>query len=212
MNQFSLGCWNVRGLSAVGRISDCLRIIKDNNLDLLCLLETKIQSDLYYCPLPHQLYNLFNSEYFVSNFDCSPGDRIWIKWRRDRLNFELISKDPQFIHGKISTSGNQSFLLTCIYADNDVKTRKLLWNSLREMAGSTNFPWIIFGDFNCPLVSKDKKGGNVVSLRNSLDFKKCLNDCELIELPSTGLYYTWFNQQVEKPIFSKLDHVLCNTQ
>lgn len=212
MNHLAIGCWNVRGLAAASRILDCRKLIKDFHLDLVCLLETKLNSITHQSHSSLHNLSLFQSESSASNFDCSSGGRIWIKWHSERIHFELISKPNQLIHGRVNILGSHSFLLTCVYAENEARLRTSLWSSLCDIAGSSYSPWIIMGDFNCPLTSKDKKGGNSIALNNSLEFKDCINHCGLIELPSTGLYYTWYNQQVDKPIFSKLDGVFCNVE
>lgn len=133
---------------------------------------------------------MFQKEQSFSNFDCSAGGHIWIKWNSEKLIFSPILKEPQLIHGKVLVPGNHSFFLTCIYADNEAKVRTRLWNKLKDIAAIISGPWSIMGDFNCPLFSKDKIGGNPISLNNSIEFKDCINDCELLELPSSGLYYT----------------------
>lgn len=179
-------------------------------MDLLCLLETKLHSEPTSSP-NLQNFTLFPAEASVSNFNCATGGRIWIKWNSERLSFTPISMNQQLLHGSVSITGISTFLLTYIYAENEAKQRTTLWNSLRDLANGCNIPWVVMGDFNCVLSSKDKVGGNPISLNNSLDFKHCINDCELIELPSSGLFYTWSNQQIDRPIMSKLDRALCNT-
>ena len=51
-------------------------------------------------------------------------------------------------------------------------------------------PWVIAGDFNEPLAESDKFGGRAVSINRSLDFKDCLDKCNMIDLEFSGLRFT----------------------
>lgn len=56
-------------------------------------------------------------------------------------------------------------------------------------------PWVIAGDFNKPLLNKDKYGGRVVSSSRSLEFKECLDSCNMIDLGFLGPRFTWTNKR-----------------
>lgn len=73
-----------------------------------------------------------------------------------------------------------------------------------------DYPWVVMGDFNILLHLKDKMGGNLLPPLGLLNFKECINNFILLELPNIDLKYTWNNQQFDTPIFSRIDRVLCN--
>ncbi|VFQ94177.1 unnamed protein product [Cuscuta campestris] len=74
-------------------------------------------------------------------------------------------------------------------------------------------PWCCLGDFNTILRVEDRKGGIPVTEEEIMDFRECVMECGLEEIPSVGPYYTWSNrQQAESRIFSKLDRVLANVE
>lgn len=66
-------------------------------------------------------------------------------------------------------------------------------------------------DFNYVLFSKEKDGGAPISPSILANFRNCLLDTGLFDLPSFGLTFTWSNMQHSDPIRSKLDRVLCNS-
>lgn len=51
------------------------------------------------------------------------------------------------------------------------------------------------GDFNEPLEDCDKLGGKVVSINCSLEFKECLDRCNMIDLGFSRPRYTWTNKR-----------------
>ncbi|VFQ60257.1 unnamed protein product [Cuscuta campestris] len=58
---------------------------------------------------------------------------------------------------------------------------------------------------------EDRKGGNPITSDEIQDFKECIEDCGLDEIPSDGHYNTWSNKQKgDRRISSKLDRDLAN--
>lgn len=50
-------------------------------------------------------------------------------------------------------------------------------------------------DFNKPLEDCDKLGGRAISISCSLEFKECLDRCNMIDLGFSGSCYTWTNKR-----------------
>ncbi|RAL50899.1 hypothetical protein DM860_005255 [Cuscuta australis] len=81
------------------------------------------------------------------------------------------------------------------------------------MAAQTHIPWCLIGDFNSILSCEDRIGGNPVTWEEIREFKECIQDNGLEELPSEGAMFTWSNKQGHgKRIFSKLDRALTNVE
>jgi len=103
---------------------------------------------------------------------------------------------------------------TFIYGSNSSNDRKELWHGLRRIAGfSSNLNWILFSsnDFNALLCDIERVGGNSAEGDAMEDFRSCIQDCELFEMRTTGLYFTWSNMQgADNRICRKLDRVFCN--
>lgn len=66
------------------------------------------------------------------------------------------------------------------------------------------------GDFNSILFSFEKSYGNLISFLKLQDFRDCVSDCGLTDLHRSRSSYTWSNQRIDYPIFSKIDRIPCN--
>lgn len=56
-------------------------------------------------------------------------------------------------------------------------------------------PWIIRGDFNTILSTKEKRGGLDPDLGSMADFQDCIIDVGLSEIEFEGNKFTWCNNQ-----------------
>ena len=64
--------------------------------------------------------------------------------------------------------------------------RRILWENLKTVAHLHNLPWLMIGDFNEVLSDDDKFGGNHVNLNKALEFKDCLDECNMVDLGFVG--------------------------
>ncbi|KAI0522506.1 hypothetical protein KFK09_004885 [Dendrobium nobile] len=177
---------------------------------MLYLLENRIQASSLLNPFFTESHVIFPSENSCHNFNMTAPSRIWIKWNSSTLNFTPTIISPQLISGIVDRAGYPSFTLTVIYAENDRESRSSLWDMLRICVASQTTPWIIMGDFNCCRFASDKLGGNPLSHHQLGELNSVIFDAKLMELPSVGNVYTWFNQRQSNPIHIKLDRVLTN--
>ncbi|XP_074266480.1 uncharacterized protein LOC141589753 [Silene latifolia] len=103
--------------------------------------------------------------------------------------------DGYFIHMVITDLGNgYMFWLTMVYAYNGIQERKELWERLCTFKRSIQGAWVICGDFNIVLVPAERLGGNI-TVEEMEDFKACLVECEVADVPASGSFYTWCNKQ-----------------
>ena len=95
----------------------------------------------------------------------------------------LLSTTEQEIHAIVKVcSSNLSWLILAIYASLRIAKRKILWNNLKIVSQLHNLPWLMLGDFNEVLSGDDKFGGNGVNLNRALEFKECLDECNMLDL------------------------------
>ena len=67
----------------------------------------------------------------------------------------------------------------------------------------------MIGDFNEVLGGEDKFGGNQINLNRALEFKKCLDSCNFVDLGFVGPKYTWTNKRkISNLILERLDRLL----
>ncbi|KAF6142722.1 hypothetical protein GIB67_018433 [Kingdonia uniflora] len=80
-----------------------------------------------------------------------------------------------------------------------------------ESIENLNLPWLAIGDFNC-IRSWDERSGGTGPLPCSItDFNDCIDACSLTESFSSGLKYSWCNNQKGRArILRRLDGALYN--
>ncbi|XP_020683371.1 uncharacterized protein LOC110100275 [Dendrobium catenatum] len=139
-----------------------------------------------------------------------PG-RIGLKWNASKVSFTPVFVSKQVIAGILVYYGNlPPFFLSVVYAANHFEERSLLWDELRQIAPIHGTAWAVLGDFNCCRFPSEKSGGNVLNTSRLAPFNSFIFDANLEDLPSSGNFYTWFNQRADNLIHIKLDRVLIN--
>lgn len=86
-----------------------------------------------------------------------------------------------------------------------------MWSNLAKIAQLQNLPWLLLGDFNEVLYGEDKLGGRRVNLNRALEFKDCLNACNLLDLGFSGPKFTWSNlRQITDLVLERIDRCFAN--
>ncbi|RAL44518.1 hypothetical protein DM860_011795 [Cuscuta australis] len=155
---------------------------------------------------------MFGGWCMSSNSECHPLGRIWVMWNKRKAHIQVVDRTAQTIHCKArELMNNEYFWITFVYAFNDQGSRLQLWESLKGYSENMKSPWCCVGDYNIILEVEDRKGGNLVSNDDIKDFKSCILDCGLEEIPWVGPYYTWSNKQGSgNRIWSRIDRALSN--
>jgi hypothetical protein len=111
-----------------------------------------------------------------------------------------------------SLTTKETFQITFIYGLNTPAGRSSLWNYITQQAPLlSSIPWLLLGDFNAILKSSDRAGGDPNWYGHQNDFGTCIQDTELIQLPYSGLKFTWHNGQLGgHSIMKKLDWIFAN--
>lgn len=89
------------------------------------------------------------------------------------------------------------------------KGRESLCTDLRGLSSNLVL-CIILRDFNA-LMKLDERVGQLVMDNEVEDMKRCMHDCKLLELKTSGQYYTWSNKQEgNSKVLCKLNRALGN--
>ncbi|KAG7541754.1 Endonuclease/exonuclease/phosphatase superfamily [Arabidopsis thaliana x Arabidopsis arenosa] len=93
--------------------------------------------------------------------------------------------------------------------------RRELWATLEELHQNSlqqNHPWLLLGDFNQILCAEDHFSLHPypLPLHGMAEFQSCIDNCDFLELTSSGAAHTWYNGQPSNPITRKLDRSLIN--
>ncbi|XP_059289372.1 uncharacterized protein LOC132042884 [Lycium ferocissimum] len=123
------------------------------------------------------------------------------------MDVEVISDSVQQVSLKlVFLDLNKTLVITLIYAKCDERERLQLWEDIYDVAGSTNSPWLVGGDFNVVLHEDEKIGGIPVQPQDYEDFAFCVNSCELLETGFKGSHFTWWNGRGEHLARTGSDH------
>ena len=124
----------------------------------------------------------------------------------------LLSAIEQEIHTSVKVhSSDLTWLIYAIYASPRLAERRILWENLKIVAHLHNLPWLMLGDFNEILSEEDKFGGNRANVNKALEFKECLDDCNILYLGFAGPKYTWTNRRhIFAPILERIDRCFVN--
>ncbi|KAL5830904.1 hypothetical protein ACOSQ4_016258 [Xanthoceras sorbifolium] len=114
------------------------------------------------------------------------------------------------VNGNCWDSDGSLWRFTGFYGDPISANRIHSWSLIRRLAGLSNLPWLIGGDFNEILRWEDKTGGIVRSHTAISLFCGVVDDCNLVDLGFRGHDFTWSNRQMgDKLIQERLDRYLC---
>jgi hypothetical protein len=183
-------------------------MIQRHKLSIICLIETRVKINkaekVKDCIVPGWDY--------IFNYDQHFLGRIWICWKKSDYEVLVLDKSEQSINCSIKSLNNNFYWFhSFVYGANRGVDRQHLWTNLCSMKGKvgTN-PWLICGDFNVVKTLEEKWGSNKLN-SYEIEFGKCLNNLEVLDLTFSGCFYTWTNKS-EEPQFvaRKLDRVLAN--
>ncbi|XP_070045727.1 uncharacterized protein [Nicotiana tomentosiformis] len=140
------------------------------------------------------------------NYNITVNDRIWLLWK-DHINVQILAIKEQYIHCSVEDITSQfSTALTVVYAKNTVQHREELWAELQQVGAPISTPWILCGDFNNVLTTKDRIGQPVTSIEIQ-GFRGMLNSLQPTPIRSIGWHFTWCNKQ---PVASRVYRLMGN--
>ena len=85
-------------------------------------------------------------------------------WDDNWYEVKVITSSAQLLHCQVNErSKNYQFIVTIVYGLNTVEQRKSLWQEMKILSQSVTQPWLIAGDFNAILSTKDRLNGGPVT-------------------------------------------------
>ncbi|KAL0287262.1 UNVERIFIED_CONTAM: hypothetical protein Scaly_2769400 [Sesamum calycinum] len=102
---------------------------------------------------------------------------------------------------------------TGLYGEPDTNQRELTWNLLTQLHSQCCRAWLCVGDFNQILDQSEKRVGPPRPNWQIQNFRKALENCELVDLGYSGTPLTWCNRH-SKPntIQEHLDRACANLE
>ncbi|KAL9232818.1 hypothetical protein vseg_007883 [Gypsophila vaccaria] len=131
-----IGFWNVRGMNRSRKRKDIDFFLKNKEVGLFGLLETKVKNKT----LSKAVEN-FESWCVSTNNGYHSGGRIWILWQPTAFRLHFIEYNALYIHMKVESLLHRNcFYLTMVYAFNNIQGREALWHNLRRIAQCSQGP------------------------------------------------------------------------
>jgi exonuclease III len=149
--------WNCRGIGSPRKVRDLRLLVKENNPDILFLIETKCKkTKLEYLRVKLGYVGLF----VVDPVGRSGGLALF--WRND-VQLEIQNYSRRHINSLIKEGDRDSYWkLTSFYGHPDCTKRNESWALLRHLQQLHPSPWLVIGDFN-EIVSQNEKFGAVMT-------------------------------------------------
>ncbi|KAL2249649.1 UNVERIFIED_CONTAM: hypothetical protein Sindi_2438600 [Sesamum indicum] len=150
--------------------------------------ETKLAAS----SIPKILSRTFPGWCQTNNFDTIAGGRILVVWDPAVIDLHLVDISPQVIHCRATNKSSQlSFYISFTYGLYSVVNRRSMWEKLSDLGQGPSMPWLIMGDFNCVKSLEEKQLGVAPTWYELKDFVDCCIALGLLDVPTTGCYYTW---------------------
>ena len=201
--------WNCRGARKAAFRSHVRELVRIHDPAILIVMETRVGGDRAKAitdDLP------FDGAIHTDTMGYAGG--LWLLWNGDRVEINQLAITEQEIHVAVKVLFSKlNWLLSAIYASPRCAERQVLWGNLKIMADLHDLPWVMAGDFNEPLSESDKFGGKGVSVNRTLQFKECLDACNMIDLGFLGPRFTWTNRRdIQALIQERIDRFFVNPQ
>ncbi|XP_074298283.1 uncharacterized protein LOC141629131 [Silene latifolia] len=202
-----IATWNIRGFNKAIKHSEVSHFLRENKVDMLGLLETRVKENRAQKILKRN----FRTYKAFCNYNKHHNGRIWILWNPATTKVDILEEHSQVVHCKVlHHATGRNFYCSIVYGSNNADTRKRLWNSMECFASYAD-KWAAMGDFNVIRQPAEKLSNTPPVLSDLLDFNSCLSSCALDDLSSSGCDFTWYNKQdATTRVYSKLDRILVN--
>lgn len=199
---------NTRGLGSTAKRDDLSSFFTNNDLDICCVQETKMES--FSDRDGKTIWNT-NGVRWAAEGAIGRSGGILTFW--DDKKFAVMSQwgigGALVVCGRWRSTGDD-FCIINIYAPCNFEEKKLLWDRLLIVVGQRNdiFTCII-GDFNSILEDGERVGaGRYASSRDLREFAGFLENGKLVDVRLSGRKFTWY--QSGGRCKSRIDRALIN--
>ncbi|GKD40666.1 RNA-directed DNA polymerase, eukaryota, reverse transcriptase zinc-binding domain protein [Tanacetum coccineum] len=107
------------------------------------------------------------------------------------IKAKRIQKIGDLIYGRTVMCNKRNFC-SIVYAANGGMERRILWKDFMIYKRiMVNDAWFLMGDMNVTLFPNEHSAGCSHMTSDMSDFKDCVNNIEVEDIASSGLFYTW---------------------
>lgn len=190
--------WNDRGVANVNTQSIIKRMVKNNRISVLAIIEPLIAPRLEF------FSRVFGLRFKGSN----SNEHIWV-FVDDGIEVDERDNSDQIFHGRyVSPILSAPFFISVAYGKCSREGRLEMWSKLRGLAANLDgLPWMVGGDFNIYVSEEERQGSTRRQgrkTREMLDFAETISDCQLLDVGADDPKFTWARGST----FDRLDRVL----
>lgn len=144
----NIGCWNSMGLNKLAKQREVNLFLHNVKVGLFELLETKIKRE----KSQQASLNLCNGRSFSTNLLKHHRGSIWLLWKPQIYEVDLLKVTAQLMHCKVKHRGTgEQMYITIVYGFNDQALSRELWEDISRLYTQIHRPWGVMRDFNCVL-------------------------------------------------------------
>jgi hypothetical protein len=150
----------------------------------------------------------YSGSFAVSSEGRSGGLALfWLQ----QYNVDLKGFNAHCIDVVVLSDGVAPWRVSFVYGKPCRDKCREFWNLLRRLHLQREGPWLVCGDFNKALCQEEHDGPNLRSEAQMELFRRCLDDCGLIDLGYSGPSFTWTNRQANDTLVRvRLDRAVAN--
>ncbi|PNY14401.1 ribonuclease H [Trifolium pratense] len=205
LNDISILSWNIRGAQNNNAKRQLKEMIRKYQPTFLAIVETHTP----FARLNHfWSTNNYMPIHIVEASGHSGG--IWLLKLTHSVYTTNVLDSNQFSITFTISHNNTTTSCTCIYASPNPTLRPNFWNYLINLQTTIAGTWMLIGDFNETLLPSEQRGG-VFNHTRATVFANFIDNCNLLDLTTTGGRFTWHRNHNGLRILSKkLDRGLAN--
>jgi exonuclease III len=207
--------WNCQGIGNPKTVRALRKLINYNQPDIIFLMETKLHN-----PSKTHIAK-FAASYGFYNINCMcNGTRgrsggLLLLWNDCTCHVDIMDMDFNYIDVSVTNiNDNSKWRATGLYGYPQHQNKYLTCDLIKSLyTHDTIKNWIMFGDFNINLSSREKYGGNPIDNNITSLFRSTLTLCGLQDLGYEGDIFTWTNKnQGDQLIKARLDRFLATSE
>lgn len=197
--------WNIRGAQNSNAKRHMKELIRKHRPTFLVILETHV---LFARLSSFMTNNGYTPIYIIEASGQSGG--IWLLKHSADITTTTITDTNQYSITFTISRGTATSTCTCVYASPNYTLRPPFWTYLSNLSQTITGPWMLIGDFNETILPSEQRGG-IYNHTRAAHFSNLMNNCNLLDITTTGGNFTWHRNRNGLRILSKkLDRGIAN--
>ena len=203
--------YNIRGLGRGVKWAAIRRLIRKQNVDMICLQETKKEViDKVVCQSlwgeAEVCWEMQPATHTAGGILCLWSERTF------KLHSRVVGNGYILLTGEYLKEA-QTVNIVAVYSPCDIQNKRILWDQIKQLKNTQSGDlWCVMGDFNSIRDSSERFGicQREPKINSIQEFNEWIEDLEVVEAPWTGRSFTWFRPNGSSR--SKIDRFLLSPE